>query len=82
MLKFIWNLILITIGGCSVYAVASTFITAGFVANVIAALFVIIGIERCWNRVTNWFWRRWYQRLLNLPADAKTPSTADAGNTA
>ena len=82
MLKFIWNFTLITIGGSIAYAVASTFITTGFVANVIAALFVIIGIEWCWDRVTNWFWQRWYQRLLNLSADAKTPPTTDAGNTA
>ena len=82
MLKFIWNLILITIGGCIIYTAASTFITVGFVANVIAALSVIMGIKQCWNRMANWFWQRWYQRLLNLPEDARTPPTADAGNTA
>ena len=76
-MKFIWNLIIIAIGSCVIYVVIGPFLTVENGFKVLAAFFIVIGIEKCWNIVTKWYWDRWYQNIVYPSADTTTPPASE-----
>ena len=76
--KLAWDIFKLACGLLFIWPFARAFIPAMSWHEVLTIALIAFGVRLCWEAASNWYWRRWYQRLAGPPSDEPAPPAAVA----